>query len=200
MYFREIYKFSQNCAPNSLHTWVGPEVFLFYGIYSLDVERPPAPSPVSRVGCTLYPWLILPELSTYYAIPAKQYIGKTPDFVRHFDTLIVIRYLSKFCLNDLRPILFVFCNKHLGHITQKLDFWALEKGFSDNFRPLTGFSRPKKTFFDKFDPNVFFKYSHRMGLRTLKFIFDTNLITISVSKWCTKSRVLPTSQENWRER
>ena len=46
MYFREIYKFSQNCAPNSLHTWVGPEVFLFYGIYSLDVERPPAPSPV----------------------------------------------------------------------------------------------------------------------------------------------------------
>ena len=34
------------CAPNSLHTWVGPEVFLFYGIYSLDVERPPAPSPV----------------------------------------------------------------------------------------------------------------------------------------------------------
>ena len=111
---------------------------------------------VQRVGCTLYQWLILPELSTYYAIPAKQYIGKTPDFVRHFDTLIVIRYLSKKILNDLRPILFVFCNKHLGHITQKPDFWALEKGFSANFRPLAGFSRPKKTFLDKFDPNVFF--------------------------------------------
>ena len=159
--------------------------------------RHPLPCAMSWVHTQ---WLILPELSTYYAIPAKQYIIKTPDFVRHFDTLIVIRYLSKFCLNDLRPILFVFCNKHLGHITQKLDFWALEKGFSDNFRPLTGFSRPKKTFFDKFDPNVFLKYSHRMGLRTLKFIVYTNLSTISVSKWCTKSRVLPTSQENWRER
>ena len=46
MYFREINKFSHNCATNTLHTWVAPEVFLFYNIYCLDVGRPPAPSPV----------------------------------------------------------------------------------------------------------------------------------------------------------
>ena len=39
-------KLAQKCAANLLHTWVGPGVFLFYYISCLDVERPPAPSPV----------------------------------------------------------------------------------------------------------------------------------------------------------
>ena len=39
-------KLAQKCATNLLHTLGRPGVFLLYDISCLDVERPPAPSPV----------------------------------------------------------------------------------------------------------------------------------------------------------
>ena len=125
-------KLAQKCATNLLHTWGRPGVFLFYDIFCLDVERPPAPSPVCNklvAQCTVFRWLMLPELSTvlYYTMQCEAVKSlKTGNFVYHFDALLVIRSKKILFLSVNSPFVSWECKK-IRVSSFKKCFFGLQK-------------------------------------------------------------------------
>ena len=104
-------------------------------------------SSVHRAGCTLctvFRWLMLPELSNYAMLYYGCAAAKTTDFERHFGPLKVFRFKIFFFPGGDWPFMSRECQKKLGSYHSKSCFLGLKRLF---WRPKNGFLSDKTPIF-----------------------------------------------------
>ena len=109
-------------------------------------------SSVHRAGCTLctvFRWLMLPELSNYAMLYYGCVAAKTADFERHFGPLKVFRFKKKKSQVEIDP-LWVENVKKIRVLSLKKLFFRPSKSYSRlELGSKRLFRRPKKWLFEQ---------------------------------------------------
>ena len=160
MYFRWRKLFVQKCAPQLVAHLEGAWcVSVLWYLLLRWWKTSGLLSHVQRVGCTLYRWLILPELSiTQYQLGLR--CRQNMQLCMSFGPTYRDQILTKCLPRVLRPILSDFLQKKLGSHHSKTWLLGLRKLLFDQFSVEYPFSRAW-TFFLSVIRTYFFVKSHK---------------------------------------